>query len=56
MAQPAIKFYTEEEYLAFEREAEEKHEFYKGEIFNMSGASFEHNLIEDNIRGSLHSF
>ncbi|MBX9785179.1 MAG: Uma2 family endonuclease [Chitinophagaceae bacterium] len=56
MGQPAVKYYTQEEYLAFERESPEKHEYYKGEIFNMSGASYEHNVIEDNLRGSLHSF
>lgn len=56
MAAPAVKYYTQEEYLSFERESLERHEFYKGEIFNMSGASYEHNVIEDNIRGSLHAF
>lgn len=56
MAQPAVKYYTQEEYLAFERESTERHEYYRGEIFNMSGASYEHNLIEDNIRGELHNF
>lgn len=56
MAQPAVKYYTQEEYLAFERESPVRHEFYRGEIFNMSGASYEHNIIEDNIRGELHSF
>ncbi|HEX8278096.1 MAG TPA: Uma2 family endonuclease [Segetibacter sp.] len=56
MTQPAVKHLTEAEYLAFERESQERHEFYKGEIFLMSGASFKHNIIEDNIRGTLHSF
>ncbi len=56
MAQPAVKYYTQEEYLAFERESTERHEFYRGEIFNMSGASYEHNVIEDNIRVDLGSF
>lgn len=56
MAEPAVKYYTQEEYLAFERESKERHEYYQGEIFNMSGASYEHNLIEDNIRGTLHAF
>jgi Uma2 family endonuclease len=56
MAQPAIKYYTQDEYLVFERESSERHEYYKGEIFNMSGASYEHNVIEDNLRGSLHQF
>lgn len=56
MAAPAVKYYSQEEYLAFERESSERHEFYKGEIFNMSGASYEHNVIEDNIRVELGSF
>ncbi len=56
MAQPAVKYYTQEEYLALERDSTERHEYYRGEIFNMSGASYEHNLIEDNIRVSLGSF
>lgn len=55
-SQPAIKFTTEAEYLTFERESQERHEYYKGEIFLMSGASFKHNVIEDNIRGALHTF
>lgn len=56
MSQPAIKHITEAEYLAFEREANDRHEYYKGEIFLMSGASFKHNIIEDNIRGTIHAF
>ncbi len=45
---------TVEEYLAFERESETRHEFLDGEIFAMSGASREHNLIGTNIVGALH--
>jgi Uma2 family endonuclease len=56
MAQTAAKCITEKEYLAFERSALDKHEYYKGEIFAMSGASFKHNLIESNLRGALHNF
>ena len=56
MAQPAAKYVSEKEYLAFERSALDKHEYYKGEIFLMSGASFKHNLIESNLRGALHNF
>lgn len=56
MSQPAIKYITDSEYLAFEREAEERHEYYKGEIFAMSGASFKHNIIEDNLRVLVGSF
>lgn len=56
MSQPAIKHVTEAEYLSFEREAEERHEYYKGEIFAMSGASLKHNIIENNLRVIVGSF
>ena len=36
---------TEAEYLAFERSSESRHEFHRGEIFAMAGASESHNLI-----------
>jgi Uma2 family endonuclease len=42
-----------EEYLALEREAEYKSEYLAGEIFAMTGASREHNLITTNIVGEL---
>jgi Uma2 family endonuclease len=42
--QPVNRF-SVEEYLTFERNSEIKHEYYAGEIFAMSGASREHNLI-----------
>jgi len=48
------KNYTEAEYLELERAAEFKSEFYKGEIFAMSGASLQHILIVSNIVASLH--
>ena len=47
------KRWTAEEYLEMERAADEKHEFYQGEIFAMAGASYEHNLIVGNIAGEL---
>ncbi len=47
------KSYTPEEYLAFERESEEKHEFIDGEIVAMAGASREHNLIGTNVTVDL---
>jgi len=40
---------TAEEYLAIERKAETKSEFYDGEMFLMAGATREHNLISGNI-------
>ena len=51
-SQPESKM-TPEEYLAFERQSETKHEFYDGEIFAMSGASMSHNDISLNIGGEL---
>ena len=42
-------YLTPEEYLAFEREAEVKHEYYAGEIFAFAGASRQHNLIVANV-------
>jgi Uma2 family endonuclease len=46
---------TAEEYLAIERRSETKHEFYRGEMFAMSGASRKHNLITFNLAGIFHS-
>jgi len=58
------KKFTEQEYLEFERASEEKHEYYRGEIFQMyghgeflamSGASQNHNEIFTNLFGELFS-
>ncbi len=49
------KFYSIEEYLQMENEAVEKHEYYKGEIFAMSGAGARHNIISINIIASLYN-
>jgi Uma2 family endonuclease len=49
------KRWTTEEYLAFERASEEKHEFIDGEIYAMSGASRKHNLITGNTFAALHA-
>jgi Uma2 family endonuclease len=47
------KRYSPEEYLALERRAEHKSQFFDGEIFAMSGASRRHNLIAMNIGREL---
>ena len=49
--EPALKYnyISPEEYLAAERAATEKHEYYKGEVFAMSGASRQHNFIARNF-------
>jgi Uma2 family endonuclease len=56
MQQTAAKYISQQEYLAFERNALDRHEYYKGEIFAMGGASFKHNLIESNLRLALGIF
>ena len=47
--------YTFEEYLARERIAVCKSEFYRGQIFAMAGASIRHNTISVNLVVSLRS-
>ena len=44
---------TGEEYLAWEREAEFKSEYLRGEIYAMSGAALNHNIIASNLNGEL---
>jgi Uma2 family endonuclease len=51
----AAKLMTVEEYLAFERASEERHEYFRGEVFAMSGASLAHTRIAGNIAGALWS-
>jgi Uma2 family endonuclease len=46
---------TEAEYLEFERASETKHEYFKGEIFAMAGASEEHNSIAGSIYAHFYS-
>lgn len=49
------QYMTEAEYLAMEQDSEIKHEYFRGEIFAMSGASPEHDRIFGNTFASLHS-
>ncbi|MFL6215504.1 MAG: Uma2 family endonuclease [Blastocatellia bacterium] len=48
-------FLTPEEYLAIERKAKTKSEYFGGEIFLMAGASENHNLIVANLVGEFRS-
>lgn len=44
---------TPEEYLEFEGKSEERHEYFGGEIFAMSGARRNHNKITTNVSGLI---
>ncbi|MCX4246258.1 Uma2 family endonuclease [Paraliomyxa miuraensis] len=48
-AAPASQTMSPQEYLAFERAAEGKHEYWHGEVFAMAGASRRHNLLVGNL-------
>jgi Uma2 family endonuclease len=50
-AQPT--FLTPTEYLEIERRAEQKHEYYQGEMFAMAGGTPRHGWIIGNVIGSL---
>jgi len=49
--EPAVKYnyISPDEYLAAERLAAEKHEYYRGEVFAMSGATLKHNITIKNL-------
>jgi Uma2 family endonuclease len=49
------QYLTEAEYLAFERASPTKHEYYRGHVYAMTGASERHNLITANVIAALHS-
>lgn len=53
MSQRILTYVSPEEYLRLERQAEFKSEYLNGEIFAMSGASRDHNLITGNIGAEL---
>ena len=43
------RYYTPQEYLALEREADYKSEYIAGQVVAMSGVSREHSLINGNL-------
>ncbi len=47
------KRYTPEEYLKLEEASLDKHEYFRGEIFAMAGASENHSLINSNLVRAL---
>lgn len=44
---------SREEYLEYDLASDLKHEFYQGEIFAMSGGSFNHSAISTNVTSAL---
>lgn len=55
MTAPASLSMTVDEYLAFERNHEGKHEYIAGHVYAMSGASAAHNIITANTLAGLHT-
>ncbi|HET6422831.1 MAG TPA: Uma2 family endonuclease [Planctomycetaceae bacterium] len=55
MSTVPVRFYTPEEYLERERRAVTKSQYFRGEIYAMSGASREHILIAGNFLAALHT-
>lgn len=53
MAEP-VEHMSIDEYLAFERASETKHEFLNGEVFAMAGSSLAHNRLCANLGGLLY--
>jgi len=53
MQQAQKKYLTHQEYFELEEVAENKSQYYQGEIFDMAGASINHNRIAGNIYTSL---
>lgn len=53
MLQRSRRHYTEDDYFAVEASSGVKHEFYRGEIFAMAGASLAHNHLTANVLSAL---
>jgi len=51
----AQTYLSPEEYLAWERKADIKHEYLRGAIIAMSGASYQHTILTMNISGELYT-
>ena len=53
---PKYNYISPQEYLAIERAAEYKNEYYHGQILAMSGASLNHNRIDGNLIANIGNF
>jgi Uma2 family endonuclease len=56
--EPALKynFYSPQEYLEMERASDEKHEYFDGQIYLMSGASLKHAKVAMNVAVGISIF
>jgi Uma2 family endonuclease len=54
LAEPKTRLMTPEEYLIMERASELRHEYFRGEVREVTGASREHNLIVMSIGAELY--
>lgn len=54
MAERALRFFSEQEYLQIEKQSTQRSEYANGQIYAMAGASRKHNKITVNIASSLH--
>lgn len=52
----ALKYISSDDYLEQERASTNKHEYFKGQIVAMAGASLMHNIIAGNIMGNIFPF
>jgi len=55
-ALPKMSYYTPQEYLQLEREADYKSGYFQGAIFAMVGASENHNMISRRVSGALFNY
>lgn len=49
----ASQYMSIAEYLSAERAGDQKHEYFKGKVFAMSGASYRHNKIATNLNRAM---
>jgi Uma2 family endonuclease len=53
---PKYNFVSPKEYLEMERASDEKHEYFDGQVYNMSGASLKHIKISVNLTIQIGKF
>jgi Uma2 family endonuclease len=53
---PKYNFISPKEYLEMERASDEKHEYFDGQVYNMSGASLKHIKISVNLTIQIGKF